>query len=218
MTVIRNQLARKGKFWKDVFIPHNATILHCLWKRKISWSVFILYVYKKKKFGVEINAEILFMSCWQNVEKNHNMKVVNKSIENVWSSGIWGTTLRYCIHDNIKSRLNSENYCGHLDQIHLSSCLLCKSIRINIPGSVIWPHFSRWCEKRSLNSEERTQAEMFENRVLMNLFCPKREEGTRGLRHLHDVKPPDLFSPPNIFRETVKQNDTDGACRTLRGE
>jgi hypothetical protein len=43
---------------------------------------------------------------------------------------------------------------------------------------------------------------MFENRVLMKVFCPKREEVTRGLRHLHNVKPPDLFSPPNTVRVT----------------
>jgi len=39
---------------------------------------------------------------------------------------------------------------------------------------------------------------MFENRVLMKVFCPTREEMTRGLRQLLNVKPPDLISPPNI--------------------
>jgi len=43
---------------------------------------------------------------------------------------------------------------------------------------------------------------MFEKRVLMKVFCPKREEVTRGWRQLHNVKPPDLFSPPNIVRVT----------------
>jgi hypothetical protein len=43
---------------------------------------------------------------------------------------------------------------------------------------------------------------MFEKRVLMKAFCPKREEVTRGLRQLHNVKPPDLFSPPHTVRVT----------------
>jgi hypothetical protein len=56
--------------------------------------------------------------------------------------------------------------------------------------------------KSGLLTEEGTQAEMSENRVLMKVFWPHREEVPRGLRQLHNVKPPDLFSPPNIVRVT----------------
>ena len=39
---------------------------------------------------------------------------------------------------------------------------------------------------------------MFENRVLRRIFRPKRDKVTRVWRKLHNEKPNDLYSSPNI--------------------
>jgi len=39
---------------------------------------------------------------------------------------------------------------------------------------------------------------VFENRVLMRIFGPKRDEVTRDWRKLHNEEPNDLYSSPNI--------------------
>jgi len=54
--------------------------------------------------------------------------MANKSFENV------GTRITYqnCIHEEIKSRLNSENACYHSVQNLLSSHVLSKSIKTKI--------------------------------------------------------------------------------------
>ena len=41
---------------------------------------------------------------------------------------------------------------------------------------------------------------MFENRVLMRVFGPKRDEVTGEWRKLHNEKHSDLYSLPNIVR------------------
>jgi acyl-coenzyme A synthetase/AMP-(fatty) acid ligase len=41
---------------------------------------------------------------------------------------------------------------------------------------------------------------VFENRVLMRMFEPKRDEVTRKWRKLHNEKLSDLYCSPNIVR------------------
>ena len=41
---------------------------------------------------------------------------------------------------------------------------------------------------------------MFENRVLMRIFAPKRDEVTGEWRKLHNEELNDLYCSPNIFR------------------
>ena len=41
---------------------------------------------------------------------------------------------------------------------------------------------------------------MFENRVVMRTFGPKRDEVTREWRKLHNEEVNSLYSSPNIFR------------------
>jgi hypothetical protein len=51
----------------------------------------------------------------QNAGQSHNEKIDNKSFEIVEEFKYWGTTLmnRNSIHEEIKSRLKSENACYH---------------------------------------------------------------------------------------------------------
>jgi hypothetical protein len=82
-----------------------------------------------KEIGLEANVEktkYMVMSRSQNAGHNHNIKIDNKSFERVKEFKYLGTTLtnRYCIHEEIKSRLKSGNACYHSVQNLLSSRLL----------------------------------------------------------------------------------------------
>jgi hypothetical protein len=56
------------------------------------------------------------------------------------------------------------------------------------------------CETWSLKLREEHRLRVFENRVLRNIFRPKREEVTREWRRLQYEELNDLYSSPNIIR------------------
>jgi len=49
-----------------------------------------------------------------------------------------------------------------------------------------------------LTLREEHRLRMLKNKVLKEIFGPKREEVTRGWRKLHNEEPRDLYSSPNI--------------------
>jgi hypothetical protein len=63
------------------------------------------------------------------MSSQRNIKTVNKSNANIAKFKYLGTTIasQNCIHDEIKSRLTSENACYHSFQSLLSSILLSKT-------------------------------------------------------------------------------------------
>jgi hypothetical protein len=75
------------------------------------------------------------MSGSQKIGQKHSIKVTNKSFENVAKFGYLGTTLtvKYCMHEKIKSRLNSGNACYIWVQSLLSSGLLSRKLTIILP-------------------------------------------------------------------------------------
>jgi hypothetical protein len=71
-----------------------------------------------KEAGLEENPEktkYMLMSRCKNAGQKHNINVVNRSSEGVAKFKYLGTTQtdQNCMHEEIKSRLNSGNACYH---------------------------------------------------------------------------------------------------------
>jgi hypothetical protein len=74
-----------------------------------------------KEVGLEVNPEktkYMLVSRCQKAGQRQSIKIGNRSFERVEKFNNLGTTLtdQYCIREEIKSRLNSENACYHLVQ------------------------------------------------------------------------------------------------------
>jgi hypothetical protein len=85
-----------------------------------------------KEVGLEINVEktmYMLLSRQQNVGQNRDMRIANRSFENVSQFKYLGTivTSQNLIQEEIKTRLNSGNACYHLVQNLLYSQLLSKT-------------------------------------------------------------------------------------------
>jgi hypothetical protein len=72
-----------------------------------------------------------------------------------------GTTLtdQNCIHEEIKSRLNSGNACYHSVQSLLSSCLLSRKVKVKIYKTIVLPAVLHGCETWSLMLREEHKTE-----------------------------------------------------------
>jgi hypothetical protein len=71
-----------------------------------------------KEVGLELNPEktkYMLMSCCQKIGRKHSIKIANMSFEEVAKLKYLGTKLteQNCMHEEIKSRLNSGNACYH---------------------------------------------------------------------------------------------------------
>jgi hypothetical protein len=95
-----------------------------------------------KEVGLEINVEktkYMLLSHHQNVSQNRDIKIANRSFENVSPFKYLGTTVtnQNLIQEEIKRRLNSGNACYHSVQSLLSSCLLSQNLKIRIYKTII---------------------------------------------------------------------------------
>jgi hypothetical protein len=71
-----------------------------------------------KEIGLEVNLEetkYMLMSRSQKIRQKHSIKIANRSFEDVAKFKYLGTTLtdQNCMHEEIKSRLNSGTACHH---------------------------------------------------------------------------------------------------------
>jgi len=103
------------------------------------------------------------------------------------------------IQKRIKSKWKSGNACYHLVQ-NISSCsLISKHLKIKICKTIIFPVVLYGFESWSLTLREERRLSVFEKRVLI-IVGPKRDEGTREWRKLHNEELNDLYRSPNIVR------------------
>jgi hypothetical protein len=113
-----------------------------------------------------------------------------------------GATLtdQNCIHEEIRSRLNSGNACYNALQNLLSSRILSRNVKIKIYKTIILPVVLYGCETWFLTLREERRLRVFEKRVLRRIFGPKRDEVTGGWRKLHNEELHGLYSSPGIVR------------------
>jgi hypothetical protein len=103
-----------------------------------------------KEVGLEINVEktkYILLSRHHNVARNWDIKIANRSFENVSQFRYLGTTVanQNLIQEEIKRRLNSGNACYHSVQ-NLLSFRLSKNLKIRIYKTIILPVVLYECE------------------------------------------------------------------------
>jgi hypothetical protein len=122
----------------------------------------------------------MLLSRQQNVGQNRDVKIANRSFENVSHFKYLGTTVtnQNWIGEEIKRRLNFANACYHSVQNFLSSCLLSKNIKIRVYKTIILPVVLYGSEIWSLLFKEQYRLRVYANRVLRRIFQLKRDEVT----------------------------------------
>jgi hypothetical protein len=153
----------------------------------------------------------------QNAGQNREIKIGNRSFEYVSQFKYFGTTVtnQNLIQEEIKRRLNSGNACYHLLQNLLSSRLLSKNVKVRIYKTIILPVILYGCETWSLTVREEHELRVFENKMLIRLFGPKRDRVTGGWRKLHNEELHNLYSWPSIIRiYKVEEDEVGRTCGT----
>jgi hypothetical protein len=113
----------------------------------------------------------MLLSCHQNAGQNWDIKMANRSFENVSQFKYLGmiVTNQNLIQEEIKRRFSSGNACCHSVQNLLSSRLLSKNLQIRIYKTIILPVVLCGCETWSLTLREKHRLRVFENRVLRKI-------------------------------------------------
>ena len=124
----------------------------------------------------------------QNIGRNHNIKFCNKFLESLEHLKYLGTTQTYqnSIHDEVKSRLTSENVCYLSVQNLLSSSLLSKNIKIKTYRITVFVCCLCGCKTWPLTLRDKHRLCVFGNRVLRKIIRLKRDEVTGEWKRLHN--------------------------------
>jgi hypothetical protein len=119
----------------------------------------------------------MLVSRDQNAGQNREIKIGNRSFENVSQFKYLGTTVsnQNLIQEEMKRRLNSGNACYHSVKKLLSFRMLSKNMKFRIYKTIILPVVLYGCETWSLTVREEHKQRVFENRVLRRIFGPKSD-------------------------------------------
>jgi hypothetical protein len=121
-----------------------------------------------KEVGLEVNqgkTKYLLVSRCQNAGQRQSIKIEKRSFESVAKFKYLGTTQtdQNCIHEEIKSSLNSGNACYCSVQSVLSSRLLSRNVKVKIYKTIILPVLYG-CETWYLTLREEHRLRVFEKR------------------------------------------------------
>jgi hypothetical protein len=110
----------------------------------------------------------MLLSLHQNAGQNHDIKIANRSFENVTQIQYFETTVttQNLIQEKIKRRQNLGNACYHSVQSLRSSPLLSKKLRIRTYKTIILPVVLYGCETWYLALREKNRVRVSESRVL----------------------------------------------------
>jgi hypothetical protein len=110
------------------------------------------------------------------VGQNRDIKIANRSFENVSQFKYLGTTVtnQNLLQKEIKWRLNSGNACYHSVQNLLSSLLLSKNLKMRIYKIIILPVVLYGCETWSLTLREEHRLGEFENGAEEDIWTEER--------------------------------------------
>jgi hypothetical protein len=141
----------------------------------------------------------MLLSRHQNGGQNHDIKIANRSFENVAHFKYLRATVsnQNSIQEDIKRKLNSGNAWYYSAQNLLSSRLLSNNAKIRIIKTTILAVGLYCSETWSLTLREEQRLRTFENRMLRRIFWSRRDEVTEGWRKLHDVELHNLYPLPN---------------------
>jgi hypothetical protein len=109
-------------------------------------------------------------------------------------------TIKNLIQEEIKKRLNPDDFCYYSFQNLLFSRRLPKLEKNNLYKHIILPVFLYGHEIWSLTSKEEHRLKVFERKVLGRIFGPKRVEETGDWRRFHSEELHNLYSSPSIIR------------------
>jgi hypothetical protein len=134
-----------------------------------------------KEVGLEMEkTKYMFLSHHHNGGKNRDIKIANRSFENVSQFKYLGTavTNQNLIQEEIKRRLSSGNASYHSVQSLLSSHLFSINLKMRIYKTIILLVALYGCKTWSLTPREKHRLRMFENKVLRRIYGKTRGKET----------------------------------------
>jgi hypothetical protein len=183
-------------------------------------SKIILYTAMLIKQVNPEKTRYMLVSRCQKAGQRQSIKIGNRSFDSVAKFKYLGTTFtdQNCIHEEIKSRLNSGNACYHTIHCLLSSRLLSRNVKVKIYKTIILPVVLCLCKTWSLTIKEEHRLRAFENSALRRIFGPKRDEVTGEWKKLHNEELHNLYSSPDIIRQLKSRRMRWAGLVALMGE